>query len=112
MTRCPSGLDQETLATLCRFFADYPELNQVTLFGSRAMGTFKPYSDIDLALHGIRDASGLARFRGDLEELALPYKFDIVAYDAIQFVPLLAHIKRFGRQIYPPPTSHQSTDSD
>ena len=53
------------------------------LFGSRAKGTAGPASDIDLALWGELPASLLARIAGELEELPLPYTFDVQAYNAV-----------------------------
>ncbi len=70
------------------------------LFGSRAKGTAGPASDIDLALWGELPASLMARIAGELEELPLPYTFDVQAYNAIQHAPLREHIDRVGRGFY------------
>ena len=54
MTRTPD-IPDATLEKMSRVFAAYPELAEVTLFGSRATGKSTPRSDFDLATHGITD---------------------------------------------------------
>jgi len=44
------GLDKHIYADLACVFARYPAVTQVLIFGSRAKGTWKPGSDIDLAV--------------------------------------------------------------
>jgi uncharacterized protein len=48
-----SGLDVEELGQLQTLFSSYPEIRKVILFGSRAKGTARKNSDIDLAVDGI-----------------------------------------------------------
>ena len=85
---------------LTRIFAAYPELTQVTLFGSRATGKASPRSDIDLATHGIADDSRLGRLALDLAGLDIPQICDLRAYEHIVYAPLKRHIDRFGITIY------------
>ncbi|MFA6038226.1 MAG: nucleotidyltransferase domain-containing protein [Legionellales bacterium] len=63
-----------------------PVSAQVWVFGSRAKSNAKPYSDLDLAI----DLNGetlslqlLANLAFDFEESDLPYKVDIVDWNAI-----------------------------
>jgi len=79
-------------------FRLHPEVQTATLFGSRAKGTHSPRSDVDLAITGALRAETIA---SELEELPLPYRFDVQALDQIRFKPLLEHIQRVGMQIYP-----------
>ena len=51
-----TGLSDDILAALTQVFAAYPDIERVTLYGSRAKGDFHPRSDIDLAAHGVLDA--------------------------------------------------------
>jgi type I restriction enzyme S subunit len=53
---------------------------EVWAFGSRAKGTAKPFSDLDLAILGSQPLtlSTLADLAGDFSESDLPFKVDIV----------------------------------
>jgi hypothetical protein len=44
--------------------------------------------------------STIATIVGELEELPLPYTFDVQAYDAIRHQPLREHIDRVGQNFY------------
>jgi predicted nucleotidyltransferase len=79
----------------------HPEVESATLFGSRAKGTHTPRSDVDLALAGPLEALGAEAIAAELEELPLPYRFDVHALAAIAYAPLLEHIERVGIEIYP-----------
>ena len=83
-----------------RVFAAYPELTAVTLFGSRATGKATPRSDYDLATHGITDDYRLGRLALDLEDLDLPQKCDVKAYESVRYAPLKRHIDARGIIIY------------
>jgi len=96
------GLSERELTLLRGVFARHPDLTAVRLFGSRAKGTHTPRSDIDLAVWGnaftdLR-AEGIA---SDLDELPLPYKFDVRHFDSITLPALREHIERFGIPIWP-----------
>ena len=78
----------------------HPEIESATLFGSRAKGTHTPRSDVDLALAGPLGALGAEAIAAELEELPLPYRFDVHALAAITHVPLLEHIEPVGMVIY------------
>jgi predicted nucleotidyltransferase len=78
----------------------HPEIESATLFGSRAKGTHTPRSDVDLALAGPLGALGAAAIAAELEDLPLPYRFDVHALAAITHAPLLEHIKGVGQVIY------------
>jgi predicted nucleotidyltransferase len=74
----------------------HPEVHRATLSGSRAKGTHTPRSDVDLALAGPLGALGAEAIAAELEELPLPYHFDVQALADITHLPLLAHIERVG----------------
>jgi len=73
----------------------HPEVSQVKLFGSRAKGCHTPASDIDLALWGV-DALQAESIAAELDELPLPYRFDIKAFESIKQHSLRDHIQRRG----------------
>ena len=60
-----------------------------------------PASDIDLAVWGQVDALGAEAIAAELDELPLPYRYDVQAFDAITFLPLREHIERVGIPLYP-----------
>ena len=93
-------LSTETLQTLNRVFAAYPELAEVRLFGSRATGRATERSDIDLATLGIADSHCLGMLALDLDDAPIPQKCDLQAYESVKHPPLKRHIDDFGITIY------------
>jgi predicted nucleotidyltransferase len=73
------------------------------LFGSRAKGTYSNGSDIDIALKGgnilLNDRLDLSN---TLEELLLPFKFDLIIYDRITESALIDHINKVGISLIQP----------
>ena len=99
MTRV-ADISASTREKMNGVFATYPELTAVTLFGSRATGKSTPRSDFDLAAHGINNHYRLGRLALDLEDLNIPQKCDIQAYESIAYAPLKRHIDSVGIPIY------------
>ena len=93
-------LPATVMEELTRVFVTYPELTQVTLFGSRATGKASVRSDIDLATRGILDDNRLGRLALDLADLDIPQICDLRAYEHVAYAPLKRHIDRFGITIY------------
>ena len=56
---------------------------------------------ISLALYGDLDALQAQAVAAELDELPLPYRYDVQAFNAIRFLPLREHIERVGITIYP-----------
>jgi uncharacterized protein len=78
----------------------HPEITVVILFGSRAKMSNEPESDIDLALQGDLDSLAAESIAADLDELPLPYRFDVKAYSDIRSKQLLDHIQLVGVVIF------------
>ena len=95
------GLDEEVLTRIIDVFKKHPAVDEVILYGSRAKGTHKPGSDVDLALKGedlnLRELNTLSL---ELDDLLLPYTFDLCIFQRIDNPDLLDHIQRVGRTIY------------
>lgn len=53
------------------------------VYGSRATGKHRPYSDLDLCIKGSPDKRTLRQFQDALEESDLPYKVDVVLWTEI-----------------------------
>lgn len=96
------GLTEETLRKIEDVFRRHAEVDRVILYGSRAKGTFRPGSDIDLTLQGgsLR-MDTFHRIRDELDELNLPYTFDLSLHAEIENRDLLDHIERVGSSTAP-----------
>ncbi len=95
------GLKQEAIASIQAVFAACSAVNRVILYGSRAKASFKPGSDIDLTIMGENlSLTDLVKIEGMLDDLLLPYKFDLSLYDSIENKELLNHIQKVGLVLY------------
>jgi len=96
------GLNQETIKKINLVFQEFEEVDTVILYGSRAKGNFKPGSDIDMALKGKKiELHLLNKISLELDDLLLPYIFDVSIYHQISNPDLIAHISRVGKTFYP-----------
>jgi predicted nucleotidyltransferase len=96
-----SGLSSAEVEAIGAVFAHHPRISRVTLFGSRAKGTARGASDVDLAVAGTRDDREVEALALELDELPLPYHFDLKSIERIENRSLLEHIERVGKTIYP-----------
>ncbi len=95
------GIKDEIKNKICSVFSKYSEIEKVILYGSRAKGDFKICSDIDLVLLGNElSLSLLYKILDDIDNLLLPYSFDISIFDKISNKNLLEHINRVGKIFY------------
>jgi len=95
------GLQNIDIKKIREVFLSFPQIETVVLYGSRALGNYKPASDIDLTLKG-KDLNLTIQqnIEQQLDDLMLPYKFDISIYDQISNTELLEHIKRVGKLFF------------
>ncbi|WP_404363768.1 nucleotidyltransferase domain-containing protein [Marinobacter sp.] len=92
-----SGLPEKAIVALQDVFRSHPRVREVTLYGSRAMGTFRNGSDIDLTIHGREiDWQELLDIEQEIDDLLLPWKTDLSLYDQIDNESLREHIQRVG----------------
>lgn len=95
------GLHENELNIILEEFKKQPKIEEVILFGSRAKGTFSAGSDVDMVLKGENlELNDMLDLSIDLDNLDLPYKFDLIIFDRIQEPALLEHIERVGISIY------------
>ena len=96
------GLNQADLDQIRAVFSRYPKLEKAILYGSRAMGTHKNGSDIDLTLCGkdVLTLDILYRIMEDLDNLLLPYTFDLSIFNYIKDQDVISHIRRVGCPFY------------
>lgn len=96
-----TGLPKDTIDSIRAVLAKNSELEKVLLYASRAMGNFKAASDINRSLIGRKiDLSLQNSIELELDDLMLPYKFDISIYHKTSNPKLLDHINRVGKEIY------------
>jgi predicted nucleotidyltransferase len=95
------GLSNEHINAIKNVFSHHAKLEKVILYGSRAKGNYKPASDIDLTLIGNKlTFSDLAAIDNELDDLLLPYTFDISIYHQIENPDFIDHIKRIGIEFW------------
>lgn len=94
------GLSASEVELICGVLRRHAEVTGALLFGSRAKGTAHAASDVDLALLGVEDPLRAEAIASELDELPLPYQFDVKALAAIRHAPLREHIERVGVRIY------------
>ena len=92
------GLPEKTYNFLLSALRSFPEIESAAVFGSRAMGHYKPGSDVDIVLNGenvtAETVFGLSSLLN--EKLPLPYQFDILNYADIENTALKQHIDEFS----------------
>jgi predicted nucleotidyltransferase len=96
------GLTEQDLVALKKIFLETPQIEKVVLFGSRAMGNYKPGSDVDLAISGRDiDFGVVSRLHARLEEQSpMPYFFDVVDLKHLEHPGLAEHIQKQGVVIF------------
>lgn len=95
------GLSEKTVEVLRSVLSQHPEIDRAVLFGSRAKGTFKSGSDIDLALLGPNLTQKiLNRLYEELDDLPIPYEFSLILSESITDPDVAAHIGRVGIVFY------------
>ena len=95
------GLSQIDIDLIISIIAEYPDIEKVLLYGSRAMHTHKRGSDIDFTLQGKNlKLNTLLALSAKLNDTNLPYIFDISLYHHIQNPELIDHIQRVGIEFY------------
>ncbi|HAK76464.1 MAG TPA: hypothetical protein DCM71_06060 [Runella sp.] len=95
------GLKTNCLADIFNVLKLQPEVEEALIFGSRAMGTYKNGSDIDIALKGEKitfDTISTIRLR--LDELPYLYMYDIIDYKKVSNPAVIAHIDELGITFY------------
>lgn len=93
------GLPAGVLNRIKHKLAEFNQIEAAKIYGSRAMGNYWRGSDIDIILFGNCEKS-LGQIITEVDELPLPYKFDIAVYSQLTNQELKEHIDRVGINIY------------
>ena len=102
MTESKYGLQEYQLKIILEYLAKHKEIEEAVLFGSRAIGTYKKTSDIDIALKGKQITPFIAaELKSELEDdTVIPYFFDCVPYPQLTHEHFIRHIDEHGITIY------------
>jgi uncharacterized protein len=95
------GLKESVVNSICNLFAKFPQIEKAVIYGSRAKGNYKEGSDIDLSLYGpLLNSDIINKLNIELDDLMLPYTFDLNIYEQILNPQIKEHIYRVGRLFY------------
>ena len=96
------GLDAGTLKKIRGALEGVPPVQKALIYGSRAMGNHKVGSDIDMTLIGERLSleNSVHPLMDKIDELYLPYMFDISIFKNLDNSDLVDHILRVGKVLY------------
>ena len=97
----PYGLKDTELEKLRKVFVANDRVECVVLYGSRAKGNYKPFSDVDITLKGESlTRKDLNRISLAIDDLLLPYQFDVSIFHTLKNKELIEHVERVGIVIY------------
>ena len=95
------GLEKKVIEPINTIFSKYTEVEKVVLYGSRAMGTYRNGSDIDLTFFGENlTLNILYAIETEIDDLLTPYMFDFSLFSQIDNEDLREHITRVGKVFY------------
>lgn len=95
-----TGLRLTLINQLRDVFKSCSSIEKVVLYGSRAKGTYRAGSDIDVSLFGNITHTELLSIETKIDDLLSPYLFDVSIFSEIESDELINHIERLGIEIY------------
>ena len=95
------GLKDSEINALRETLASIPEVEEAIIYGSRARGTNRISSDIDITLKG-RNLTyiQLALLDAKIDDLYLPYFVDLSLFSMLKNEDLIESIAREGKVLY------------
>lgn len=95
------GLETNEMEKIKNAIASIDGVDKAVLFGSRAKGNYKAFSDIDISLFGNSlTTPTVMRLHSTIDDLLLPYEIDLNIFHSIKNEKLKDHILRCGVVIY------------
>ena len=95
------GLKDNEINALRVTLASIPEVEEAIIYGSRARGTNKLASDIDITLKGKSlTYLQLALLDAKIDDLYLPYFVDLSLFSMLRNADLIDNIVREGKVLY------------
>ena len=95
----PYGIPDPTLEAIRSVIRQHTGVTRIILYGSRAKGTHQNGSDIDITLDGDLSFDDLLTIESQLDDLDLPYQFDVSLYNGLTHPGLLQHIQQVGCEL-------------
>lgn len=95
------GLSEKHIEAVNGILRRHHAVREAIIYGSRAIGNYRPGSDIDLVIlsDGL-EFSELKKIETEIDDLMLPYSVDLSEKSNIQNPDLLDHIARVGKSFY------------
>jgi len=95
------GLTEKQFQLMINTISSFNEVETVLIFGSRAKGNFRPASDVDLAVFGEKvNRTTINRLSSALDDLPLPFKFDVLDYNQLTNKSLKEKINEQGEVFF------------
>jgi predicted nucleotidyltransferase len=100
---CLSGFPQQAQHRLLVMLTAQPQVQRIWLFGSRAMGSKQPGSDLDFCLEAPQlSHSDRLRLLNAIDDLYFPWQVDLAMRHELP-AELEAHVQRVGRCLWTQP---------
>lgn len=95
------GLSDSTISQVQTVLRSIPTIERATIYGSRARGDNRSGSDIDLTLEGDSlSKKDLYKLYNELDDLLIPYRFDLSIRREINNPALIQSIATDGKVFY------------
>lgn len=95
------GLSQETIHDIQSVFENFPNVEEVLIFGLRATGNYREGSDIDLAIIGSNITfDEILEISSRIDDLGLLYNVDVLNYDQQNGTSIDNEIDKYGKTFY------------
>ena len=101
------GILEDDWNVIRNIFEKSSKVEKLILFGSRAKGTHKNESDIDLVVFGEQITyKDYLQLYLQLDDIGMLHKIDLINFNTITSKELQDHIKRVGIIIYKKPSNN------
>ncbi|AQG82225.1 nucleotidyltransferase family protein [Spirosoma montaniterrae] len=102
------GLRDSDIVYMTNLFRQHPDVEQVWVYGSRAKGTNRPGSDVDLALIGPDvERETVSHIHFVLEEDSpMPFFFDVLHWDTLTNEKVKNEIQQTAKLLYQRSLNH------
>ena len=95
------GIKKELYKDLVNIFSSFYSIDKVVVYGSRARGDYKDWSDVDLCIYSdVITHDEKSDIVGRIDELHTALKFDVTVFNKIRKEALSDRIKSQGIVIY------------
>ena len=94
------GIYPRSFKEIISILEKYKSIEEVVIYGSRAIGNCREGSDIDITIKGDFTERDFNNLWFEFEDSYIPYKFDISIYNNLNSESLKEHIDRVGKTFY------------